>query len=287
MKVDNNNITIFAGGQPGGAGAAEGIRREQDERKTVFAGNLNHNQGQTLQDRIAERKAKAQEKAMKAVSDAFQVDREIEDGMEESRQHVKELTAEQGELQDSLEELDKREETLKRARENGELSEEEYLQEMESLQQERMAQEQKLGRNEAEIQGENASIRSTRMGLLSRKVNPMTEAQEQRDEIMAAARDEAVGMAVQEGMDHVDEEAEKREEQAEEIREEREEKKELLEEQKEKREAQETVPEEMSPGEIADLTKSPEDVKKEVQDMLREMNLLSEDIKGAAVDETL
>lgn len=286
MKVDNN-ITLYAGGQPEDSRAAEGIRREQDERKTVFAGNLNHNQGMTLQDRIAERKAKAQEKAMKAVSDAFQGDLKIDEGMEESRQHVKELTEEQEQLRDGMEDVEKREETLKQARENGEVSEEEYLQEMESLQQERMAQEQKIGRNQAEIQGENASIRSTRMGLLSRKVNPMKEAQDQKDEIMAAARDQVLGMIVQEGMDHVDEEAEKREEQAEEIREERKEREELLEKQKEKREEQETMLEEMDPKEISNLTKSSEDVKKEVQDMLREMNLLSEDIKGAAVDETL
>lgn len=286
MKVDNT-ITIFAGGQSGESRAAEDIRREQDGRKTVFAGELNQNQGQTLQDRIAERKAKAQEKAMKAVGDAFHGELKIDEGMEESRQRVKKLTEEQGQLRDGLETVEKREETLEQAKENGEVSEEEYLQEMDSLQQERKAQQQKLGRNDSEIQGENASIRGARMGRLSRKVNPMQKAQEQKDEIMDAARDQAVGMAVQEGMDRLDEEAEKREEQAEEIREEREEKAELLEEQKEKRKEQETILEEMSPTEISDLTKSQEDVKKEVQDMLREMNLLSEDIKGAAVDESL
>lgn len=286
MKVDNN-ITIFAGGQPGDSRTAESVQREQDERKTVFAGDLNHNQGQTLQDRIAERKAKAQEKAMKVVSDAFQGELKIDEGMEESRRHVKELTGEQEQLRDGLEDLEKREETLNRAKENGELSEEEYLQEMNDLQQERMVQEQKLGQNQAEIQGENASIRSTRLGLLSRKVKPMLAAQDQKDQIMDAARDEAVGMIVQDSMDHVDEEAEKREAQAENIKEEREEKEELLEKQKEKRKEQETVLEEMSPTELSDLTKSTEDVKKEVQDMLREMNLLSEDIKGAAVDESL
>ncbi|MDE5590326.1 MAG: hypothetical protein K2J60_14505 [Acetatifactor sp.] len=282
MKVDNN-ITLYAGGQPGSSAAADGAGREQENRKTVFAGNLKNNQEGTLQDRIAEKKAKAQEKAMKVVGEAFHTDLKIDESMEESRRHVKELTAESRELQNGLDDIDRRQEVLEKAKANGEISEEQYLRDMENLKQERKVQEQKLAQNQGEIQGENASIRGTRLERL--KHHAMADARKQADDIMDAAREEAIGMGWQEGMDHVDEEAEKREEQAEKIREEREEKEEQLE--KEKREEEEAWLEELSPEEFSDMTKSVEDVQKEVQDMIRKMNLLDEDIKGAAVDESL
>lgn len=283
MKV-GNNITLYVGAQPGSS-AMEGTEREQENRKSIFVGNLNNNREGTLQDRIAERKAKAQEKAMKVVGEVFHTDLKIDEGMEESRRHVKELTEESRELQNGLEDINRRQEVLEKAKANGEISEEQYLQDAENLNQERKVQEQKLAQNQGVIQGENASIRGTRLERL--KYHHMADAQKQADEIMDAAEQEILGMAWQEGVDHVDEEAEKREEQAEEIKEEREEKKELLEKQKEKREEEEAWIEELSPKEFSDLTKSAEDVQKEVQDMLRKMNLLDEDIKGAAVDESL
>lgn len=222
---------------------------------------------------------------MKVVGEAFHTDFKIDEGMEESRRHVKELTAESRELQNGLDDIDKRQEVLEKAKANGEIGEEQYLQDMENLKQERKVQEQKLAQAQGTIQGENASIRGTRIERL--KYHHMADARKQADEIMDAAGQEIIGMLQQEGMNHVDEEAEKREEQAEKIKEEREEKKELLEKQKEKREEEEAWIEELSPEEFSDLTKSAEGVQKEVQDMLRKMNLLDEDIKGAAVDESI
>ncbi len=285
MRADNN-VTLYVGARPGAnAAAMEGAGREQEERKTVFAGNLNPNQNMPLQDRIAEKKAKAQEKAMKIIGDTFHTDLKIDEGMEESRQHVKELTKEQVALRGELDDIAKRRETLEKAKADGEVNEEEYRTEMEILRQEEMVQNQKLGQNQGQIQGENASIRGTRRERL--KYHHMVNAQNSADAVMDAAGDEILGMLQQEGMDRIDEEAEKREEQAEEIKEEREEKKELLEERKEKREEAEAWIEELTPEEFSELTMSSEDVQKEVQDMLRKMNLLDEDLKGAAVDESL
>ena len=284
MKVDNN-ITLYAGAQPGSSAVMEGTEKDRENRKTIFAGDLNRNQESPLRDRIAEKKAEAQEKAMKFVREAFQGDLKVDEGIEESRQHIEELKKEHTELRDGLENINRRQETLDAARENGEIGEEAYQEELEVLHQERGVQMQKLGRCEGEIQGENASIRGTRLERL--KHSPMVEAWDDADNVMAAVNDEIVGMAMQEGMDHVDEEAEKREEQAEEIKEEKKEKEELLEKQKEKREEEETWIEELSPEEFSDLTKSSDDVQKEIQDMLRKMNLLDEDLKGAAVDESM
>ncbi len=284
MKVDNN-ITLYAGAQPGSSAATEGTEKDRENRKTIFAGDLNRNQESPLRDRIAEKRAEAQEKAMKIVGEALHGDMKIDEGIEESRQHIEELKKEHTELRDGLENINQRQETLDAARENGEIGEEAYQEKLEALNQERGVQAQKLGRCEGEIQGENASIRGTRLERL--KHSPMVKAWDDADNVMKAANDEITGMAVQEGLDHVDEEAEKREDQAEEIKEEKEAKEELLEKQKEKRKEEEAWIEELSPEEFSDLTKSSDDVQKEVQDMLRKMNLLDEDIKGAAVDESL
>lgn len=284
MKVDNN-ITLYAGAQPGSSAATEGTEKDRENRKTIFAGDLNRNQESPLRDRIAEKRAEAQEKAMKIVGEALHGDMKIDEGIEESRQHIEELKKEHTELRDGLENINQRQETLDAARENGEIGEEAYQEELEALNQERGVQAQKLGRCEGEIQGENASIRGTRLERL--KHSPMVKAWDDADNVMKAANDEIVGMAMQEGLDHVDEEAEKREDQAEEIKEEKEAKEELLEKQKEKRKEEEVWIEELSPEDFSDLTKSSDDVQKEVQDMLRKMNLLDEDIKGAAVDESL
>ena len=284
MKIDNN-ITLYAGAQPGSSAAMEGAEKDRENRKTIFAGNLNCNQESPLRDRIAERKAEAQEKAMKLVGEALHGDMKIDEGIEESRQHIEELKKEHSELQDGLENINQRQESLDAARDNGEIGEEAYQEELEDLNREAEVQLQKLGRCEGQIQGENASIRGTRLERL--KHHAMVDAWDDADNIIKAANDEIAGMAMQEGMDHVDEETEKREEQAEEIKEEKEAKEELLEKQKEKREEEEIWIEELSPEEFSDLTKSSDDVQKEVQDILRKMNLLEEDIKGAAVDESL
>lgn len=287
MKIDSN-ITVYAGARPeGGLDTAAGLNGEekaQEKRKTIFAGNLNPDQESPLRDRIAEKKAKAQEKAMKLVGEALAAELKVDGGMEASRQHVKELQEQRVELQNGMENIDRRQEVLDAARENGEIGEEAYQEDAEALRQERLVQEQELARNQGQVMGENASIRGTRLERL--KHQPMVEAWDDADGIMKAANDEIVNMAMQEGVEHVDEETEKREEQAEEIKEEKEEKEKLLEKQKEKREEEAWI-EDLSPEEISDLTKSTGDVQREVQDMLRKMNLLDEDIKGAAVDESL
>ena len=65
MKVDQN-ITLFVGGQPGSSLATEGTGKNQENRKTVFAGDLNQ-QGGPIQDRIEQKKKEAQKQAMKVV----------------------------------------------------------------------------------------------------------------------------------------------------------------------------------------------------------------------------
>ena len=283
MKVDQN-ITLFVGGQPGNSLTTEGAGKKQENRKTVFAGDLN-DQGGTLQDRIEQKKKEAQKQALKIVSDVFEGDASIDEDMENRRQNVKNLAEDRKRLMEEKAGVEARSEDLEKAFEAGEISEEDYAAEKGNLSEEQKVREKELDANESQIMQENAVIAGTRIERL--KHDPMVEAQKEAADIMDAARDEIIGMIREEGKDHVDEETEKREEQAEEIKEEKKEKEELLEKQKEKREEEETWIEELSPEEFSDLTKSSDDVQKEIQDMLRKMNLLDEDLKGAAVDESM
>ena len=107
------------------------------------------------------------------------------------------------------------------------------------------------------------------------------------DEVLKAARDEILGMVIEEAKDHIDEEQENREEEAEEIKEEREEQEELLEERKENEEELEDLMEDMPIDEMADLKSTQEQIRQEVQNVVNKMHLVTEDIKGAMVDTNL
>lgn len=278
MRVDN--ITCYAGGQPRNTAAAEGV--EQEERKTVFAGDLR--QESTLQDRISQKKAQAQKQAMKVVGDAFAGDTAIDEDLEGRRQHVKELREEKLQLQEEAQGVAARRENLERAYESGEISRADYLSEALDIAREEQAYDQKLAENENSVLEENAIVRGTKLERL--KHNPMGEARDQADAILEAASEEIIGMVMEDAKEKVDEENEKREEQAAEIKEEREEREQLIEEQKEKREEEE-IPEDMPVEEMLSMERTQTDVKQEVQNILDKMKLLAEDIKGAAVDETL
>lgn len=279
MKVEN--IAFYVGTQPQNAVAGE--EKEQEQRKNLFAGDLT--QDNTLQDRITQKKAQAQKQAMKVVSDAFAGDRTIDEDMEARRERVKELKGEKVQLSEEAAGVAERQEALEKAYAAGEVSSEEYASEAENLSQEERAYQQKISENESAVMGENAVVRGTRLERL--KHNPMGEARDQADAILEAAGDEIIGMVMEDAKEKLDEEDEQRQEQAEEIKEQREEQEAFIEKQQEKRSEAEELLEEMPADEMLSLNRVQSDVKQEIQSMLDKMKLLSEDIKGAAVDETL
>lgn len=283
MKVDGN-ITLFVGGQPENSLTTEGAGKRQENRKTIFAGNLG-DQNASLQDRIEQKKKEAQKQAMKIVGDAFAGDSALDEDMETRRRNVAELAEDRKRLLEEKAGVDSRGEDLEKAYEAGEISEEDYAVEKDTLRQEQEARDRELNDNEGQIMQENAVISGTRLERL--KYKPMVDAQEQAEDIMDAARDEIIGMIREEGRDHIDEETEKRQEQAEEIREEKEEREEFIEEQREHRKEQEELLEEMPTEEMISLDRIQSDVKQEVQNILDKMKLLQEDIKGAVVDKNL
>lgn len=280
MKVDNN-VTLFVGGRPENM-ATEGAGRKQENRKTVFAGDLNQ-QGGSIQERIGQKKKEAQKQAMKVVGDAFAGDKAIDEDIADRCQNIKDLKEDRVRLLEEKENVELRKEDLEKGYEAGEISREDYLLEKAALKEEEKVRDQELDDNEARVMQEDATIRSTRIERL--KHHAMADAQGQAEDILDAARDEIVGMVVEEGKDHVDEETEERKEQAEEIREEKEKQEEFIESQKERREEEEKILANVPMEEMLSLDKVQADVKQEVQNILDKMKLLAEDIKGAVVDE--
>lgn len=275
MRVDNN-ITIFAGAanQP----AAE--ETEQKQRKTLFAGDMGKT-GNTIQDRIAQKREEAQKQAMKVVGDAFAGEAAIDEDMESRRNKVEELKAEGRQLQEEANGLLERGKSLEQAYEDGEVAEADYIQEKGYLAEAEKSYNQKIGENKSSVLEENAIIRGTRLERL--KTHSMADAWKEADDVMEAAGQEIVGMVVEDAKEKLEEESEKREEQAAEIKEEKEKQEELIEKQTEKRE--EMIAEDMPVEEIVSLDSVQSDVKQEVQNIVDKMKLLAEDIKGAAVDE--
>ena len=236
---------------------------------------------------------------MKVVKDAFEGDQAVSDELNSLRDKISELKEDNKRLDDELAGINTRREELAKAYEAGEVSAEDYAMENANLREELQQRLKERDENDSRIAGLGRSIYD--IGIESLKHHYMLDAQDQAEQIMDAARDEIVGMAVEGGMDHLDEEAEERAEKAKELKEEREEREERIEEQKENleeqeeridrqrenRKAQEDILEDMLLDDMITLDQAKSDVQSEVQDILRKMKLIEEDLKGAVVDQNL
>lgn len=280
MRVENN-ITIYTGAQQTNAAGGQG--NDNENRKTVFAGNLQ--QGLTIQDRIEQRKEEAQKKALKVVGDVFDADRSLDADLEERRNHVSELKDEKKALMDEKAVMTSQKEDLEKAFENGELSEDEYNEQSKYMNDLEKEWNHRYAENESTAMQENAIIRGTKQERL--KKAPMVNAQKEAEEIMDEARKDIIGMIQDEAKKHIDEENAEREEKAEEIKEEKEEQEELIEKRKERKEELEEIIEDLPVTEMLTLEKLQSDVEQEVQKILNDMKLVAEDIKGAAVDKSV
>lgn len=323
MNVQNN-ITIFAGdtqslGQADRARADQAQQASQGKNKTIYAGNFLTES--PLRDRLQQRKAQAQERAMKIVGDTWNGDRKIDEQLQESRNRLRDLRASYKDAQDGLKSLEAKSDEWMAYYEVDPDGQEQ--QDLELLKKEQASQhywtgieltreeEAKLAEikdrglteyqeiqlevNEAawvhrdtiyysgrQIEKENAVIRGIRLERL--KKDPMLKAQKEAEQVMEAARDEAIGMIVDEAKDHLDEEQEKKEEEAEAIEEKKEAQEELLEKRKDREDEMEELMKEMPLEEMADLKNVQSEVQQEIQNLVSKMNLVAEDIKGAKVD---
>ena len=91
-------------------------------------------------------------------------------------------------------------------------------------------------------------------------------------------------MIVDEAKEHLDEEQEKKEEEAEAVKEKKEEQEEILEKRKDREDELEELMEDMPLEDMADLKNAQAEIQQEIQNVVSKMNLVAEDIKGATVD---
>ncbi len=320
MKVQNH-ITIFTGDTQNNAQPEKADRLSHGSagKKTIYAGSLLTEF--PLRDRIQQRRAQAQERAMKIVGDTWNGDKKIDEELNRSRERIRELQDSNKDAQNSIRDLTAESEALMEAYQVDPDSEEQ--QELELLKKAQAAnhpwaginfteeEKEKLAeirgrelteyqmrqlqinetvwnyrntiyRTDMEIAKENAVIRGIRLERL--KKDPMLKAQQEADKVMEAAKDEAVGMIVDEAKEHLDEEQEKKEEEAEAVKEKKEEQEEILEKRKDREDELEELMEDMPLEDMADLKNTQAEIQQEIQNVVSKMNLVAEDIKGATVD---
>lgn len=334
--MKTNNVSIFVGGNP------QSSRQElvpftgkKENSNTFFAGALN---GKV--DPITLKKQMAQKQALKVVGDAFAADRKVDREVADREAGIKKMRAENLEAKNALKELENQKAEIGREYGLGEegLSEEDWdILDKGSKMPTLLSDDEKARYQEMKEQGlteyysrckefddlakpyqemindntkmiksyeaENEAVHKSRLDL--RKGNPMIAAQEQAEEIMEAARKEVIGMLVDEGKNHVDEELQEKVEQAQEEKEKKEEEEEKLEAiWEDKAEIQDQVEatrerahenekraeklmEALPTEELLQMEGGTSDFQQELKDIMNKMKLMAEDLKGAAVDTTL
>lgn len=325
MKVQKE-LSIYVGERTPAMRRQELLEQQagkgKKNQKSVFAGDLNG-----YQDNILLKQQKARKEALKVVTDTWSGDKKIDNGLKERRERIKSLQEEIGNAQKELADIEGRKEELqKRYGVEADSAEQKDLELMLKSREEKrnpqvsLTKEERerldglagqelteyqsrvleldsygdyhraiIAEDEEQIEIENRIIKDIKLERL--KKDPMQGAQKQAEEIEEAARKEILGMLVEEGKEHVDKEQEEKEERAEETKEAKEEQEELLakrkDEREEAKERAEALAESLPTEQLLSLDKIQDDINREIQNIVDKMKLIEEDIKGAAVDQTL
>ena len=307
MKLQNN-ITIFSGDTRNNVQAEwknkEGTDSYDKKSKTIYAGNFLKEF--PLWEKIQQKKAEAQQRAMKIVQDAWDADRQLDDEIKMREEESEKLREDNQAELENLKDVNRRSEELREAFGVGKDSEEQ--QELERMIQDRrsgkinlseeepteyqrraLALEDEAARYRSQLAANNGKIlENSEINKAIRKErlksHTMVDAQAQAEDVMESLTDEIVGLVTEEAKEHLDEEQEKREEQAEKIEEKKEEQEEIQEKRDEREKELEELIEEMPVEEMANLQQTMDEVKQQIQKVLNEANLAAEDVKGAKVD---
>lgn len=303
-----NHITIFSGDTRNNVQAEwvnkEGTDSYDKKSRTVYAGNFLKEF--PMRERIQQKKAQAQQRAMKIVQDAWDGDKQLDDEIKVREEESRELRRDNQAVLENLKDVNQRMEDLRRSfgveRDSEEQQElermirfrrsarvdisgrkpTEYQKRALELEDEAAGYRMQLAMNNGKIKENSEVAKAIRKERL--KSHVMVDAQEEADNVMESVRDEILGLVTEEAKEYLDEEQEKREEQAEAIQEKKEELEEIQEKRDEREEELEELIEEMPVEEITDLQQTVDEVKRQVQKVLAEANLAAEDVKGATVD---
>lgn len=176
----------------------------------------------------------------------------------------------------------------------------EYQERALNLDKERYKHEDDIQEAQSGIVEESATIRAVKKERL--KHHPMLDATKEASGVLEAANDEILGMLVDEAKDHIDEKQEEELEKAEKQKEEKEEEEKRLEKAKERREemealadpkkaketqkqeAEEIPDNDLITDQLVKMDQVKNDVQQEIADIVSQMKLVVEDVKGIKVD---
>lgn len=324
MKIEKN-ISIYVGGD---TRTQRSQQMQEKQNKKAEGGSISAKDLKIPQDNILQRKKEAQQKALKVVTDTWDGDRRLDADVASRMEKIAALEKESGAAKKEMAAYEEEKEILRQSYDVESDSQEQK--DLELLLKKRQAdrpgsgvtlteeEEERLSeldkterteyqshilemdeskdyyrsiieKNDKEIKVENAIVRGIALERL--KKDPMVGAKKEADAILENANKEVLGMLIDEGKEHIEEEQEEKEEKAEEIKEKKEEQAELLEKRKTKKEEAKERAEELADSmpldEFVNLEQTRNDIQKEVEDIVSNMKLLAEDIKGAVVNDTL
>lgn len=262
-------------------------------------------------DEVREHSKRLEEELAQAQDKISEIDAEKEKwreecGVEKDSEEQKDLELlekreayERGDLSKALSE-----DEMKRLAEIDESGCTDYQKRALALERSKAPYEDTLHKAQAGIISDNAVLRGTRLERL--KKDYIRKAQNQAEDVLEAASKEVIGMLVGEAKDHMDEKSEELQEKAEERKEEKEAWQEKIDAAKERKEEMEALanPEKGSSEQtaatqvahqsgdemteaMAQLDDQRSDYQREIEEMMRKMKLVTDDIKGVKVDEIL
>lgn len=288
----------------------EEAKKEQGNKSVIFAGDIDA----IMSDRVESKRAQARKQAAKVIMDQFESDEKVSDSLNEIRSKIAELQEQRNELnqrrnnvlkrQDELKEtygiedesqeqqdleLLRKARTAQRNNDLGSLSEEELervanMGELTEYQRKSLASDDVIENCDSLIDVMDIAIAGCVSALTDAKLSVleqkgMVDAMNGADSIIKAASDAIVGMLRAEAKEHIDEEMDELVEAAKEADEKKKEQEEKLEDIKGEKEEQEEIVETMNTNAAIQ-----DELQKKLDKILKDMELLEEDLKGLIVD---
>ena len=249
-----------------------------EHKKTIFVGNGQTNQSDTL----AQKKKEAQDKAMKVIRDAFAKEIEIDNGIEESREKISDSKAKIAEAQEQIKELEEQKEEI---RKNG-CSEDEYKEVCADYAKQEAEFYSQIQDAKSTVMDENASIRQVKIDRIQNQ--DMQNAMQEADDIMDAAGKDMIQTAMKEMQERMEEKRKEEAEKAKEKAEEEEKEKKLKERVEERNAESQPVTETRAVTEsILTHDQLKDSTISEIKNILDDYTLTEENIKGMSIDSKL
>ncbi len=283
MRIEQETRNFYVGGLQKTPQKTPEEVAENLKNGRVFSGKV-----QFPQDKIAERRKAAQEKAMNIVKAAFAGEQILDNSVAEMKTSIEKG---QDEMVSAKAELNRIAEEKEKLKGNNFLTSEEYEKELAEL---NKSEEHFKGLIDNGKKYEDRTLQALSDIKIERaKSNPMVTAGKEAEAALKAGGKEVIGMLFEEAKEHMEAEMEEKLAKAEEQEAKEKELEERIEEMRaEKKEENETETPaveqlETSTRRMVKIAETNEAVQKELKNVVDRMKLDLEDLKGAAVDEAL